>query len=139
MSVELIIKGAVVVQKTIPGIKDAFDNAPESLNSLPCFVTYPDSFTVDRTGPNLKTFTYQLRMMLLVSRAGDISGADAILKPYIQQVVDTFDQNITLGGTAWDSGINAGKYGHIEYGGVTYLGIDFTLQAQERYSVVYKG
>lgn len=138
MSVELIIKGAVAVQKTIPGIIAAFENAPESLNQLPCFVTYLDSFSVERAGANLKTITYLLKMPLLVNRSGDLSSADAKLKPYIQLVIDTFDQNIQLGGNAWSSNVLSGKYGQIEYSGVTYLGIDFVLQAQERYSVTYK-
>lgn len=43
MSLDAIIKGAVNVQKTISGIRDAFENAPESLNNLPCFVTYLES------------------------------------------------------------------------------------------------
>lgn len=138
MSLDSVINGAVAIQKSIAGIKDAYSNAPESLNNLPCFVTYLDNFKIDRDGPNLRTITYQLKMPLLVSRS-DLPGADATLKPFIKQVISTFDQNISLGGSAWNSLINGGKYGQIEYAGTTYLGIDFTLEAQEKESVVYKG
>lgn len=139
MSLDAIIKGAVQVQKTIPGIREAFENAPESLNNLPCFVTYLDSFTVERAGANLKTIIYTLKMPLLVSRSADLAGSDATLKPFLRQVVDVFDQNITLFGNAWYTEVKSGKYGVIEYAGTPFLGIDFTLEAQERYTVVYQG
>lgn len=140
MAVDQIIKGATKVQKSIQGVKSAFEDAPSSLNMLPCFVTYPDTGQLQwpRQG-SVRKLEHDLNMDLYVQKGGDLQTADRILKPYIDNVISTFDQNLTLGGTCVNSGVVSYKYGVLTYAGVDYLGIKFTLKAIEMTQVVYKG
>lgn len=140
MAVENIINGAVNVQKTIPGIQSTFADAPSSLNQLPAFVTYPVEGELEwPRKPNIRTTTHTLDMDLYVQKGGDLSAADRILKPFIMKVIETFDQNLTLGGSAFNSGVVSYKYGTLNYAGNDYLGIKFTLKATEKVQVIYKG
>lgn len=139
MSVQDIINGAVTVQKTISGIVTAFADSPPSLSQLPCFVTTPAHGTLKWPREmNIRTQTHDFDMYLYVQKGGDIQAADRILKPYIDLVTDTFDQNIQLNGSCLTSGVVSYKYGKLEYGGVEYLGIAFVLRAVEKKQVVYK-
>lgn len=140
MAVQDIIKGAVTVQKLIKGIKAAHADAPSALNQLPCFVTYPaEGSRKWPREPNLRRVTHNFDMDLYVQEGGDISAADRILKPYIDIVMDTFDQHITLGGVVWNSAVVDYKYGKLEYAGTEYLGIKFTFRAVEIKTVNYSG
>ena len=139
MSVNDIIKGAVAVQKSINGIITAFEDAPSSINQLPCFVTYPSEGDLAWPRPIMHRIIYHtLSMDLYIQKGGDIQAADRILKPYIDIVVDAFDQNIQLGGAVFNCGVIKYHYGKLEYAGVEYLGIKFILKAEERKQVVYK-
>lgn len=140
MSLDSIITGAVAVQKTLQGIT-AYDNAPEALNDrLPAFVTYPAEGEAEwPRSPSKRTITHNIIMDLFASRGGDLAGADRTLKPYVDQVISLFDQNITLQGACLTSGVIKYQYGKLEYAGVEYLGIKFTLKAVETTQVVYKG
>lgn len=140
MAVQDIINGAVTVQKSIAGVKAAFSDSPSSLNQLPCFVTYPVSG--EREWPrkmNVRTITHDFDMDLYVQKGGDIQAADRILKPFLDTVIETFDQNITLSGSCLTSGVVKYQYGKMDYAGVEYIGIKFTLRAVEMKQVVYKG
>lgn len=138
MAVENIINGAANVQKTIPGIGTTFADAPTSLNQLPCFVNYPSDGKIERSG-SVRTTTHHIDMDLYVQKSGDLSAADRILKPFIWKVINTFDQNLTLGGSALKAAVIDYKYGMLEYAGVPYIGIKFTLEATEIENVIYKG
>lgn len=140
MAVDAIIDGAVAVLKGIQGIKQAFGDAPEALTQFPCVVTTPEkSEIVWPRRPNLRDLTHDLRMTLLVSRGGDLAGADAALKPWIDQVIAAFDSAITLGGACLAAGVVSYEYGKVEYAGVEYLGITFVLRAREVQAVNYSG
>lgn len=138
MAVENIINGAVNVQKTIPGIVTTFADAPTSLNQLPCFVNYPSDGKIERSG-SVRTTTHHVDMDLYVQKGGDLSAADRILKPFIAKVVDIFDQNLTLGGSALKAAVIDYKYGTLNYAGTDYIGIKFTLEATEIEPVIFKG
>lgn len=140
MSLENVIAGAVAVQKTMSGVM-VYPDAPEALNDhLPAFVSYPlDGDLEWPRQPSKRTITHNIAMDFFVSRSGDLAGADRTLKPYVQQVIALFDQNITLQGSCLTAGVVKYQYGKIEYAGVDYLGIKFTLRAIELTQVVYKG
>lgn len=138
MAVQNIINGAVTVQKSIPGIVTAFADAPTSLNQLPCFVSYPGEGKIQRSG-SVRTTTHKIDMDLYVQKGGDLSAADRILKPFIWQVINTFDQNLTLQGSALKAAVSEYKYGVLEYAGVQYIGIKFTLEATEVEPIVFHG
>jgi hypothetical protein len=138
MAVDAIIKGAVAVQQSIAGIQSAFADVPTSLNQLPCFVTFPASGDLDWPRiPQRRKVTHDLDMDLFIQKGGDLQSADRLLKPFIDLVIDTFDQNITLGGTCLLSGVVKYQYGRLEFAGVEYLGIKFTLKAVEYKQVMF--
>lgn len=138
--IDQIINGATNVESTIYGIAGAFADAPQSLSQFPCFLNYPGRGTLEwpRT-PSVRTVEHEINIDLLVQKGGDLSAADRLCKPYIDKVIETFDQNITLQGSCLAAGITDYNYGVIEYSGVQYLGIKFTLKAIEKQQVVYKG
>jgi hypothetical protein len=138
MAVENVINGAGNVQKTIPGIATTFTDVPTSLNQLPCFVNYPSDGNISRSG-NVRTTTHHIDMDLYVQKGGDLSAADRICKPFIAKVINTFDQNLTLGGSALKAAVVDYKYGGLNYAGNDYIGIKFTLEATEIEPVVFKG
>lgn len=140
MALETIIAGANAVLKTEQGIARVNDNAPESLSVLPATILIPSKGSVDwPRKPNQRMTTHDLTLMLLVSRGGDLASADQALKPWVAKLIDLFDQNITLNGSALNAGVVDYQYGHIEYAGVDYLGITATLRAVEIAQLVYHG
>jgi len=138
MSVSDIIVGAVKVQNTIPGIVQSYPDMPASLNSLPCFVTYPSKGQLQwpRQGM-VRTITHDIHMDLYCQKGGDIATADRLLKPFLDTVIETFDQNISLSGTCVTSGVVDYDYGVLNIAGVDYLGIKFVLRAVEKTQVIY--
>ncbi len=140
MSLDSIIAGVVAVQRTIPGIAFAYENAPEAINeALPAFITSPSEGSVEwPRKPSIRTITHDIIMDLFVNRGGDLAAADKVLKPFVALVIQTFDQNITVNGTCFNSGGITYKFGKLEYAGVEYLGIKFTLKVVEKTQVMYK-
>lgn len=139
MAIESIITQVAAIQSGITGVKKAWDTSPESVNELPCFVNFPASGDVPWPRvPNLRKVTHTIKMQLMVQRGGDLAGAESQLRPFVDRVISTFDQKLTLNGTAQSSGISRYEYGVVQYAGVDYLGIVFTLQALEIQSVVFQ-
>jgi hypothetical protein len=140
MSLDSVIAGAVAVQGTMQGVT-TYPDAPEAINDrLPAFVTYPHEGELEwPRKPSQRKITHNIMMDFLVSRAGDLAGADKLLKPFVTRIMDLFEQNLALQGTCLNSGIVHYQYGKIEYAGIMYLGIRFTLRAIELNQVTYKG
>lgn len=133
-----IIKSAAGVQRGISGIKAAFPDARSSISQFPAFINYPGKGDLQwPRKPSVRQITHDINMDLLVQEGGDLSSADRLLKPYLNRVMETFDQHITLGATCLNSGVVSYNYGQIEYAGIKYLGIKFTLRAVELTQVVY--
>lgn len=140
MSLDVVITGANTVLKTQTGIARVYENAPEALNTLPATMIVPQKGTIDwPRKPNQRLTTHDLVLTLYVSRGGDLASADQSLKPWVEKIIDLFDQNITLGGNAFTAGIVDYQYGHLEYAGTTYLGISFSLRVVEILQLVYHG
>lgn len=140
MAIQDIISGAAQVINEIGGIARIHTNAPEALQELPAVLFVPRKGTIKwPRDPNKSTRTHDIPMSLFVNRGGDLPSADATLKPWLEKFVDQFEQNITLKGTAFNSGIIDYTYGKLEYAGVEYLGIAFTLRAVELKTTVFKG
>ena len=140
MALDKLIAGANAVLKTQQGIKRVHENAPESLNELPATLIVAQKGTLDwPRKPNHRLTTHDLTLTLFVSRAGDLASADQTLKPWVDTIIDLFDQNITLKGNTFNAGIVDYTYGHVDYAGTTYLGITFTLRAVEIAQLVYHG
>lgn len=140
MSVETVIAGANTVLGTLTGIARVWPNAPESLADLPCTFIVPEKGTVVwPRKPNIRDITHDLKLTLVVSRGGDLPSSDQALKPWIDTIIKTFDSNITLQGSCIDAGVAEYTYGRVEYGGVLYLGIVFTVKAHELTGAVFHG
>jgi hypothetical protein len=140
MALDAVIQGANNVLKMQIGIARVHENAPESLADLPATILVPQKGTLDwPRKPNQRLTTHDLQLTLYVSRAGDLASADQALKPWVDKIIDLFDQNITLQGAAFSAGIVDYQYGHVEYGGTPYLGITFTLRAVEIATLNYHG
>lgn len=138
--IDQIINGATNVELTIPGISASYADVPSSLNQFPCFLNYPSSGQLEwPRSPGIRTVEHTINVDLLVQKGGDLSAADRLCKPYIDKVIETFDQNITLQDSCLTAGIADYNYGVIEYAGVQYIGIKFTLKAIVKQQVVYKG
>jgi len=140
VGVDAIVTAAAGVLTGVDGIAQAFTDAPEALAQFPCVVIIAEKGEIVwPRRPNLRDTTHDLRMLFLVSRGGDLAGADKTLKPWIDQVVAAFDAAVTLGGACLAAGVVSYEYGKVEYAGVEYLGITFTLRAREIQGVVYAG
>lgn len=138
--IDAIIHGTAKVEMTIPGINGAFTDVPSSLNQFPCFLNYPSTGDIEFPRQmNVRSTTHTVNIDLLVQKGGDLSAADRLCKPYIAKTVQVFDQNVTLFNSCLIAGINHYDYGVIEYAGVQYIGIKFTLKAIEKEQVVYRG
>lgn len=140
MALETVIQGANAVLKTQQGIARVHENAPESLAELPATTLIAQKGSLDwPRKPNQRMTTHDLQLTLYVSRGGDLPTADQALKPWVQKIIDLFDQNITLQGNTFNAGVVDYQYGHVSYGGVDYLGITFTLRAVELATLNYHG
>ncbi|QQE80930.1 hypothetical protein [Alicyclobacillus sp. SO9] len=136
MSLDTVIKGANTVLKLQKGIARVHENAPESLSLLPATTLVPDKGDIDwPRKPNQRNTTHNLTLTLLVARGGDLAASDQALKPWVDTIIDLFDQHFTLEGTVFVAGIVSYDYGHVEYGGTTYLGVTYTLRAVELQAV----
>lgn len=139
MALETIITGAALVAAGLVGVRRVHDKAPDSLNELPAIVFAADTGDLKYPRPaNLREIKHQLKLLLFVNRGGDFKEAETELRPYVQRVIELFDQNITLGGAATASGITRYEYGILTYAEVDYLGITFNLTAEEFQPVVFK-
>lgn len=140
MPLDKVIAGANEVLKTQKGIARVHENAPESISQLPATMLVPFKGSLDwPRKPNQRTATHDLTLTLIVSRGGDLSSADKALKPWVDTIIDLFDANITLQGAAFTAGVVDYSYGHIDYGGVQYLGVTYTLRAVEVKQLNYHG
>ncbi len=127
MRLDEVIGKVVEVQKTIEGVKQAYQYAPESLAELPCFLNFPASGELEQA-PNLLIVTHTIRMQLFVRR-GDLSSAEKELRPFVDRVIETFCKNIRLDGSVEYSKLRRYEYGVLTWGETPYLGITFELDA----------
>ena len=137
MSIQAIITQVAVLQKEITGIRQAFDETPDKLNAFPCFVTFPSEGDIDRA-PSQRKVKHIIKMQLRVTRA-DLPSAENKVRPFLDLVLDKFDLNITLNGTAHRSAITHYDYGELPWGGRTYLGISFDMEVWEDVAVAFSG
>ena len=129
MSVQTIIAQLAVLQAEITGIRQAFAETPDKLNAFPCFVNFPSEGDIDRA-PSQRKVKHIIKMQLRVTRA-DLPSAENKVRPFLDLVLDKFDANISLNGTAHRSAITHYDYGELPWGGRTYLGISFDIEVWE--------
>ena len=130
MSIQAIITQIAAIQKTITGINNAYDESPDSISDLPCFLNSPSSGDIER-GASWRETKHIIKMQLFVERGGDLASGENRLRPFLKLTVDKFDVNLRLNGAADRSGITHYDYGVLEYAGTSYLGISFDIAVWE--------
>ena len=135
MSIENIITQIAALEGEIKGVKKAFDETPDSLNVFPSFVNFPASGDIDRATNQRKT-RHLIKMQLRVAKA-DTPSAENEVRPFLARVLDKFDTNISLNGTATRSAITHYDYGALPWGRTTYLGISFDIEVYEDEVKIY--
>lgn len=126
------IKAAIVTAlDTISGLR-AYDQAPESVNDLPCAYVLPKSgaFHFD-AGNNM---THELEIILLVQRGGELQQAQADIDAYMdstgtKSVKAVLESSALVKGTDIQDLIVTGyrDYGGLEYAGSVFLGLKFDV------------
>jgi len=132
MPIDTIITQVATLQAEITGIKQAHDNPPRSLNALPCFVNFMGPSEVNYT-PSRRETKHTVKMQLYVSKQV-LPEADAVLREFVDKVLDKFDQNMQLNSTCAYSMITRYEPGVLIYGNTQYIGISFDLLAVEHES-----
>ena len=125
--------------KGISGVSMVCEFLPSSISQTPCFLIVPKSGEQPKPPPpSQKLYTHDFCMDLYFSNGGDLTSVDAVMRPFVDLVQDTFNQHKQLKSpdtgltTCFDSYITEYSYGvKFNYAGVDYLGIRFTLSALE--------
>lgn len=144
MPIESIMTGLVVTQKSISGVKQAYDNVPDVVEDglLPAFVNVYEG--CDIVSPRMlgqREWTHHVRMQLLLSLNTDLAITEKQARPFVARVVTAFDIAKTVGGTAFNADIVKADYGRIQLveNGPVFLGISFLTDIMEIERVVYAG
>jgi hypothetical protein len=119
--------------KGIAGVSAVCEFLPSSIAQTPCFLIVPKSGEQPKPpSPSQKLYAHDFYVDLYFSKGGDLANTDAVMRPFIDLVQDTFNQHKQLNSTCYDSYITQYSYGvALKYGDVHYLGIRFTLNALE--------
>lgn len=98
----------------------------------PCAVVLPREPLINYADTMDGTVTINLQVILIISDAAPVDATQRALDTYLgvdqnpavgSSVPEAIEEDNTLGGTVhYIQAVNAGSYGRIEYGGVTYFG-----------------
>lgn len=139
MSVASIITQLAVIERTIEGVKRAYDKTPESLSEPPAVINFPSAGELKRhTAGGTRRATHRIKIQLFVTRA-DLPSAENLLRPFIERFPDKIDQNIFINGTCTTSEIISYKYGEMEFAKTQYLGIEYILEVKEDTTINFSG
>lgn len=134
MSVEAIVAQLAVIQRTITGVKAAFEHMPSQIDVPPPVVLNEiESGEVEspRFGSQRRQ-THHIRMTLLVALQTDLAEAEKQARPFVKRFVDTFDLKKGLNGSATTSDITSWEYGEVRLrDDARYMAVSFRLRAVE--------
>jgi hypothetical protein len=136
MPIENIVTQVATLQRQITGIKQAHDRPPGSINVFPCFVNFIGPADINYS-PSRRETRHTIKMQLYVTKQVTAE-AERLLRPFIDRVLDKFDDNVQLNDTCAYSMITHYEPGVLTYGGHQYLGISFDLVAVEHESRVFQ-
>jgi hypothetical protein len=148
MSVATVKTKLAAMQILISGVKHAFVQVPESLNTaeLPAFINLTGQATDDwqnlGDGMDLEARIYTMRLYVLPVVLGIPGEGERLCEPFFTRVRDYFASHPLLGNLAGvqialvtgDSGVIAFPFDNSEQ---KYLGIEFKLQVQEHIGFNY--
>lgn len=118
---------------TLAGLTDDFTSyaTPPTTPVTPC--SFPYEYEVDRAAQSVTmdgTAPYQWTILILVSRADEISGHE-LLDDLAEAAVNAIEEDDTLGGAVSDSFVtNVATDGTREFAGTDYLAIVLTVVAR---------
>lgn len=137
-NVNTVIYAANALFRQVPGIRRAFDEAPDTPPSgtgdLPCVIPIGTSVQVTDAANGLQRKDYTIKFLLLVTPYNkNLVSMEKQARPFADAVLDLFYQHGCLG-TSPDqidhSLMTVGEYGAITYNeGQEHLGWTFTLTA----------
>lgn len=140
MSLRDIIKATSEIQREMPDGYTSYEDVPQNINQLPCWVNYPSTGVIDFPQPVMKTnIMHSIMMDFYIQKAGDLSATDRFAKEHIDIIIDVIGQNCTLKGTCLNAGVSRYNYGVKEFAGVEYICIEYELKAVEYKQTVYRG
>lgn len=127
--IKTVLEGVSITTPETQSIARVFSDPPGSVpgGDVPCFIIYPPSVAVGR-GTARREKAYVVRLRLLVMDAG-IEQAAAFVDAYREALVDAFDADVTLNGTASPGiiGQTVEEASGFSYGGIDYTGFDCLL------------
>ena len=116
-----IVRELAVVEARTPGIKKAFEFAPNLPTPLPCFINVIDSGDVvtPRLGQGLREATHRIKAVALIAHQADLKDAERDARALIADFIETVDAWKTLNGAADVLSADVVSY---DYGPYTYQG-----------------
>lgn len=134
--IDEIVRQLVEVEKTVPGVKQAFRYAPSGVIApLPCFINLVGSGEVvtPRIGQGVRDSTVNIKAICLVAHQADSADAERIIRPLVYDFVEQVDRYKTLNGAA--NALSADVTGWEEPGPYTvggqeapFLAVPFSVQ-----------
>jgi hypothetical protein len=125
------ILGAIsITEPMLTSIKRVYVTPPKTVQDVPCFIIIPPALKVERGSGGLRIKTYTVRLRCLVSDES-VERAYDLVDAFREAIVDAFDGDLTLSGTAsFITGPNVEEAGGSEYGGMAFSGMDCLLTVQ---------
>lgn len=125
------ILGAIVITSPVAAsIVRVYEMPPSTVEDMPCFIIYPPALKVERGSSGLRIKTYTVRLRCLVSDEG-VERAAALVDAFREAIIDAFDSDLTLAGTATQIvGPEVVEASGFSYGGRDYVGMDCLLTVQ---------
>lgn len=99
--IDQIVRELVAVEKTVVGVRQAFQYAPSAdISPLPAFINLvgPGSVVTPRLGQGVRETTLSIKAICLVAHQADSADAERIIRPLITDFVEQVDKYKTLNG-----------------------------------------
>jgi hypothetical protein len=120
------------------GIKVVYDNPPSKIADWPCFVIFPPALEIPNRLSAGREKEYRVRLLLIGSDE-ELASIAGWIDAMREEVVDAFDDNVTLDGGATQAYISdVAAAAGFEYGGVTFSGIEHFLRVELKETYNYQ-
>lgn len=94
----------------VPGIMEAFDHEPQSLNNLPAATLYFDGFSQSEKTTRRATVNWQWTIRLYIPlNTSDVKEPQLIIRDFIKNTINQLRMDISLGGTCFFHTISNGE------------------------------
>lgn len=112
------------------GVKAVYANPPSKIADWPCFVIFPPALEVPNRLSGGRQKEYRVRLLLIGSDE-NLSSIAGFVDAMREEVVDAFDDGVTLSGNATQAYIEeVAPASRFEYGGENFTGIEHFLRVE---------